>query len=70
MSGRLLPGWLADLLGRARALVLHPVIDRELSEEIRFHLDMETEANIRRGMPPDAARRAAALAFGPVERAR
>ena len=66
----LLPGWLADLLGRARAVVRRPAIERELSEEIRFHLEMETEANIRRGMTPDAARRAAALAFGPVERAR
>jgi putative ABC transport system permease protein len=70
MSRPLLPGWLADLLGRARALVRRPAMERELSEEIRFHLEMETEANIRRGMTPDAARRAAALAFGPVERAR
>jgi len=45
-------------------------VERGLSEEIRFHLDMETEANIRRGMTPDQARRAAALAFGPVERVR
>jgi predicted permease len=65
-----LSDWLADLLGRARALLRRPAIERELSDEIRFHLDMETEANIRRGMPPREARRAAMLAFGPVERAR
>ncbi len=62
--------WLADLLGRARALFRRPAIERDLSDEIRFHLEMETEANIRRGMPPDEARRAAVLTFGSVERAR
>ena len=66
----MLPGWLADLLGRVRALLRRATVERELSEEIQFHLDMETEANIRRGMAPAEARRAAALAFGSVERAR
>ena len=66
----MVPGWLADLLGRVRALLRRATVERELSEEIQFHLDMETEANIRRGMAPAEARRAAALAFGPVERAR
>jgi hypothetical protein len=70
MSGGMVPGWLADLLGRVRALRRRATVERELSEEIQFHLDMETEANIRRGMGPAEARRAAALAFGPVERAR
>ena len=66
----MLPGWLADLLGRIRALVRRDAMETELSEEIRFHLEMETAANIRRGMAPYEARRAAALAFGPLERAR
>jgi len=38
------------------------------SEEFRFHLDMETERNIQRGMSRDDARRAAVLAFGGVDR--
>ena len=38
-----------------------------LREEILLHLELETEANIRRGMTPDAARRAAAIAFGAAE---
>jgi len=43
--------------------------DREtrLREEFALHLEMATEANIRRGMSPDEARRAARLAFGASE---
>ena len=70
MSGGLKPVWLVDVLGRLRALMRRAGLERQLSEEIRFHIDMETEANIRRGMAPAEARRAAMLAFGPVERAR
>jgi len=36
----------------------------ELEEEIGFHLAMETEENIRRGLPPERARRAAERSFG------
>ena len=38
------------------------------SEEFRFHLDMETERNIERGMSPEEARRAALISFGGVDR--
>src|SRR5262245_55003577 len=37
-----------------------------LDDEIRDHLERETETNIARGMPPDEARRVARLAFGNV----
>ena len=37
-----------------------------LDDEIRDHLDRETEINIARGMSPDEARRQARLAFGNV----
>jgi predicted permease len=36
----------------------------ELDEELRFHLDERTEANIRLGMTPEEARRAALRRFG------
>ncbi|HEU4525809.1 MAG TPA: ABC transporter permease [Gemmatimonadales bacterium] len=62
--------WLAELRTRARALFRRRATEQALSEEIRFHLEMETEANVRRGMPPDEARRAALIAFGGVERVR
>ena len=46
-----------------------PLNDREqrLNEEVRFHIDMATERNIRLGMTPEAARRQAQLEFGARE---
>ncbi len=41
-----------------------PAADDDLREELQAHLDMEIAENIRRGMHPDAARRAALLASG------
>lgn len=38
--------------------------DRDLDDELAFHIEQATERNIRRGLTPDAARRAALLAFG------
>jgi putative ABC transport system permease protein len=38
-----------------------------LDEEIRFHLDQQTEKNRRAGMTPDEARRQALLRFGGLE---
>ena len=43
--------------------------DAELREELRAHLEMETEENIRRGMDPAEARRQALLASGGLEQA-
>jgi predicted permease len=42
----------------------------ELNDELRFHLEQSTAANIASGMAPDEARRRALIAFGGVERAR
>jgi predicted permease len=44
--------------------------DRRLSQEIRFHIEQQTARNIRDGMAPEEARRAALVAFGGVESAR
>jgi predicted permease len=44
--------------------------DREMAEELAIHLEMEVEENIRRGMSPEQARRAAHLASGGMESAR
>jgi putative ABC transport system permease protein len=62
--------WLAELRARARTFFRRGATERDLADEIRFHIDMETEANVRRGMSPDQARRAALVAFGGVERVR
>ena len=45
-------------------------LDAEVSEELRFHLERQIEANIEAGMTPDEARRAAHLAIGSIEAVR
>src|SRR5687767_5068426 len=60
--------WIATLRGWIRALVRRDVMERQVLDDIQFHLDMETELNVRRGMSPSDARRAALMAFGGVER--
>ena len=44
--------------------------DRSLADEIRFHIELETEKNIKLGMSPDEARRRALAHFGGVQRVR
>lgn len=59
-----------QLLRRARALLLGGRLDREMDEEIAFHLEQETRERERRGASPERARREARLAFGAMERVR
>src|SRR5918992_2882282 len=44
------------------------VIEREMDDEMRFHVEMEAADLVARGVPPDEARRRALIAFGGVER--
>ncbi len=53
---------------RLRALFHKTEMERELDEELRFHLEREIEENILRGMTPKEARYAAMRSFGGVER--
>src|SRR5688572_19879088 len=53
---------------RARALLARDAVERELDDELRFHLEMEVEYNVRRGLDPVEARRAALREFGGVNR--
>lgn len=50
-----------------RALFRSGHVDADLADEMRFHIERETEANIARGMSPNDARRAARLIFGGVD---
>jgi hypothetical protein len=61
-------GWTKRWSRRLRALVRKDAVERELDEELAFHLEMETAGNLRQGMDPDEARRRAAVTFGGVER--
>jgi predicted permease len=45
-------------------------MDAEMDEELRFHLEKETEKHLRAGVSPQEARRRALVAFGGVERFR
>lgn len=51
-----------------RALLRRETVESELSEELAFHIEMETEKNIRAGLSPAEARRAALVSFRGVER--
>ena len=50
-----------------KSFVRRPSVERELDEEVRFHLEMEIEQHVRNGMSPDDARRRAYKAFGGFE---
>lgn len=58
---------LSDWRERLRALLFRDREEREMDDEIRFHLEREMAERIRQGDDPEAARRAAVLAFGGVE---
>jgi predicted permease len=52
---------------RLRALLHKTEMERELDEELRFHLEKEVEQNLARGMNAEEARFAALRSFGGVE---
>jgi len=58
------------LAARVRALLFRRATEQALDDEIRFHLEQETEKNIRLGMTPDEARRHALVQFGGLAQAR
>jgi len=53
-----------------RALLSRRRREQELDDEVRHHLELETEANVRRGMLGEEARRAALVRFGGVEQSK
>jgi hypothetical protein len=57
----------SDLIYRLRALFRHKAVDRELEEELQYHLDREAEKYRRREASPDLAMRRAKLALGGTE---
>ena len=53
-----------------RALLRRSQAESELDEELNYHIEQQTEQNIRLGMNPEEARYAAQKAFGGVEPAK
>jgi putative ABC transport system permease protein len=60
-------GWTTGGRARLRHLLRRAAAEERMDEEIRFHIEMETEKNLRSGMDPAEARRRARIAFGGVE---
>jgi predicted permease len=58
---------LSKLMTRLRALLRKSEMEHELEEELLYHIEQQTEQNVRLGMDPEEARRAAQKAFGGVE---
>jgi putative ABC transport system permease protein len=56
--------WFNIFSARLRALLGREAVIGDIDEEMRLHVEMDTEANIERGMSPDQARRAALKSFG------
>src|SRR6266446_2638761 len=61
---------LGNLLSRFWNLFHKQRLDHDLNSELQTHLDFLTEENIRRGMSPAEATRAACREFGGVEQAK
>ena len=61
-------GWRERARRRLRLWRDRGGVEREMDDEMRFHLEMEAADRLREGLPPDEARRAARRAFGGVER--
>jgi len=53
---------------RLRALLAPAAAERELDDELRFHVELETEHNVRQGMAPDVARQTALREMGDLAR--
>ena len=53
-----------------RSLVDRAGTERDMNDELRFHIEQEAESYVRQGMPPQEAMRRARLAFGSVDEAR
>src|SRR4051812_35420871 len=60
--------WYHEVASSFRSLMGRGQEEREMSEEVRFHIEMETKRNIRAGMSERDARQLAVRNFGGVER--
>ncbi|MGQ0735659.1 MAG: permease prefix domain 1-containing protein, partial [Acidobacteriota bacterium] len=58
---------LSEIAYRWRALTRRDRLEAELDDELRFHLEQESQKLEARGMSPEQAQRAARLSFGGYE---
>jgi len=62
--------WLNILIARLRGLLRRDAVIDDIEEEMRSHIELETQTNIERGMKPEEARRSALKNFGHLGRIR
>ena len=60
--------WYHEMFSSLGALVGRRRQEREMDEEVRFHIEMETRRNVEAGLPEQEARQRAMRDFGGVER--
>src|SRR5581483_12378867 len=59
--------WLRRMRGRLTSFFQKEHLDQDMSEEMRSHVELQTQANVELGMMPDEARQRALRDFGWVE---
>ncbi|MGH9480766.1 MAG: ADOP family duplicated permease [Terriglobales bacterium] len=57
-------------IGRVRAWFRHRELDRELDQELSFHIELAAEEHLQAGLSPEQARRRALQQLGGVEQAK
>lgn len=62
--------WLKVLSSRLRGLLARPRLDQDFERELEVHMALLTEENIRRGMAPEEACRAARVRLGGITQLR
>ena len=60
--------FLHDLLFRLRALMRHPAVENELDDELRFHLEQQTDKYLKSGMSEAEVKRRVRLEFGGLDK--
>src|SRR2546426_10703349 len=58
---------LSDVMLRLRALVTRSTVERELDEELRFHVERQVESYLRAGMSREEALRRVQIEFGGLD---
>ena len=61
-----MPSWMRRARLRLRSLFRSDRVERELDEELRYHLEREFEERLAAGLPPEDARAAARRSMGAV----
>src|SRR5437764_13106566 len=60
--------WLRSTVFRLRQMLSKDRAERELAEELQYHIEAQAQENLGKGMSESEARRAALLAFGGLDK--